>query len=498
MKTLRGKRMRLLDYQNKINELMSAFVTQIKGATAMGRTDIKIISETVLIPIFREVYGYLHLENLNYEENNYPGIDLGDKEAKVAIQVTSTPTIDKVKETLEKFLLYKLDEQYDRVIIYILTEKQKSYSVNALRGILQDRFSFNPQKDILDYTDILYEASFFDVYKSKKLVEILEENFRLSAPNKIYSSESLSSQEETETVHLNLLELSFPDTLYVAELALGEVSEQNSGSEKKRRGGYKYVPKREKVRQALSDLGLKFAVDWECYENSLITFHDLSDNALPLANIIDLGTVTPLEPDEFYDFDENQERVFKSLLRRCLQQKMYHRQVIWQNIANEFIFSADIDQDIRKESWVGKKESDRTVYEVTRKDDGSVWYIKHLAFQTQFLHFDEKWYLLIKPEWFFSYDGYKPSFYLSEKVDWLKKQEKNYHVYNHLRFITHFLAHEEQSTLFKQVSPYPFLSFGELVSFSSSPGLIDTEWNPPKDKEEEVVSSDDQLDFFEL
>ena len=55
----------------------------------------------------------------------------------------------------------------------------------------------------------------------------------------------------------------------------------------------------------------------------LITFHDLSDSDLPLAEVIDLGTVTPIEPDEFYGANENQERVFKSLLRRCLQQKLY-------------------------------------------------------------------------------------------------------------------------------------------------------------------------------
>jgi len=487
--------MRLLDYQNKINELMSAFVTQIKGATAMGRTDIKLVSETVLIPIFKEVFGYQYLKNLNYGEDNYPGIDLGDEEARVAIQVTSTSAIDKVKESLRKFLSYELNKKYDRVIIYILTEKQKSYSSNALEEVLQGSFSFDAEKDILDYTNILHEASFFDLQKAKRLVEILSQNFSLSVSKEIQAV-SLPDQDLTETVHLNLLELFFPETLYVAELTL-EKSSNRSFERKRRRGIYKFVSKREKVRQALSDMGLKFAVDWECYENSLITFHDLSDNALPLANIIDIGTVTSLEPDEFYGFNENQERVFKSLLRRCLQQKLYHRQVIWQNYENEFIFSAEPEQDIRKESWVGKKESDRTVYEITRKDDGNVWYIKHLAFQTQFLFLDNQWFLLIKPDWFFSYDGYKPSFYLAEKVDWLKKQEKNIHVYNHLRFITHFLTHEEPSTLFNQVTPYPFLSFGNLVSFSSSPGLIDIEWNPPKDKMEEAAN-DNQLDFFDL
>lgn len=487
--------MKLLDYQNKINDLMTAFVTQIKGATAMGRTDIKLVSENVLIPAFKEVYGYQNLKNLNYGEDNYPGIDLGDKHARVAIQVTSTSGLEKVKETLRKFLSHGLDKDYDRIIIYILTEKQKSYSRISLEEILQDRFSFDVEKDILDYTDILHEVSFFEVHKAKKFVEILDNNFSLSSSKRV-SPPSLSVQTFSETVHLNLLELFSPETLYIAELTLDEQSNRDIGR-KRGRGKYGFVSKRERVKRALSAMGLKFAVDWECYENSLITFHDLSDSALPLANIVDLGTVTAIEPDEFYGYDENQDRVYKSLLRRCLQQKLYQRQVVWQNNEHEFIFSVDGDQDVRKESWVGKKESDRTVYEVTRKDDGSIWYIKHLAFQTQFLHFYEQWYLLIKPDWFFSYDGYKPSFYLAEKVDWLKKQEKNIHVYNHLRFITHFLTHEEASTLFKQVTPYPFLSFGNLVSFSSSPELNDVEWNPPKENAEDD-SINDQPDFFDL
>ena len=50
--------MNLLTVQNRINELMSKFVTQIKGATAMGRTDINRVSETILIPLFVELYGY--------------------------------------------------------------------------------------------------------------------------------------------------------------------------------------------------------------------------------------------------------------------------------------------------------------------------------------------------------------------------------------------------------------------------------------------------------
>ena len=79
--------------------------------------------ENVGIPLLGEVYGCRRLENLNLTTGlNYPGIDLGDKSARVAIQVTSTPGSDKIKATLTKFVEYKLYRDCDRLIVYILTE----------------------------------------------------------------------------------------------------------------------------------------------------------------------------------------------------------------------------------------------------------------------------------------------------------------------------------------------------------------------------------------
>ena len=80
--------MNLLTIQNRINDLMSTFVTQIKGATAMRRTDINQVSETVLILLFIELYGYKNLKNLNHSEGpNYPSVDLGDEIARIAFQM---------------------------------------------------------------------------------------------------------------------------------------------------------------------------------------------------------------------------------------------------------------------------------------------------------------------------------------------------------------------------------------------------------------------------
>lgn len=162
----------------KIRCLMSLFVTEIKAATAMQQTDINKVSENVVIPLFAEVYGYKNLKNLNFTEgSNFPGIDLADETARVAFQITSTPTLDKVKHTLEKFIEYKLYEKYDRLIIYILTEKQNSYSEKEINKIIQGKFTFDTKKDIWDSRNILEKVSGLQIEQAREVEKILQVNF---------------------------------------------------------------------------------------------------------------------------------------------------------------------------------------------------------------------------------------------------------------------------------------------------------------------------------
>ena len=162
---------------DRISQLMSLFLTQVKADTAMGKTDINKVAETVLIPLFTEVYSYTDLKNLNYDASNYPGIDLGDETARVAFQITSTPDSEKIKKTLRKFTIYKLYKKYDKLIIYILTEKQKSYSGSGYEEIIQGKFAFDKDNDIWDYRDILREVANFQIDKTCKIESILEANF---------------------------------------------------------------------------------------------------------------------------------------------------------------------------------------------------------------------------------------------------------------------------------------------------------------------------------
>ena len=482
--------MNLLAIRNNINKLMSVFVAEVNGATAMNQTDIHRISETVLIPLFTEVYGYKNLKNLNTtERTNYPGIDLGDETAKVAFQITSTFRIEKVKDTLQKFVDIELYKKYDRLIIYMLTERQKSYSEVALKSIIQNRFAFNPDKDILDYRDVLRKVEDFQIGRAHRIQNILEANFGEGKIPLFLKTE----QQFSETLHLNLLELNFPQTLYIADL---DKELPSLHSEHKRRRYARKSP-RKLVLNELAQRELKFAVDWEYYRNQIFTFHDLGDPDLPLAQVIDKDTVTPLNPNEFYSVDENHEKVFKTLLGRCLQQKLYHQRVLWQNEDKLFIF-ADVDGEaIRYEQWHGARENKRKVYERVMKDNkpDEILRCKHLAFKTRYKRFGSQWYLQIKPDWFFSYNGYRRSFYGSTDIDWLKRHENNSLVFNHLRFIAYFLT--KSPDLFVEGRIYPFLWFGNLLNLDSALELDDNDWNPPDAKEvagsEEIDSKQDLI-----
>ena len=170
--------MNLKESQDRIQTLMTNFVTAIKVAGAMGRTDIKHVSENVLIPLLSEIYGHKDLKNLNASEgSNSPAIDLGDEKSGIAYQITSTANSKKIKDTLQKFIKYKRYEKYDRLVIYILTEKQNTYQGKGFDEIIQDKFFFDKERDILDYQDLLKEISGFSLDKLRVIESTLEKHF---------------------------------------------------------------------------------------------------------------------------------------------------------------------------------------------------------------------------------------------------------------------------------------------------------------------------------
>ncbi|HZH98156.1 MAG TPA: SMEK domain-containing protein [Fimbriimonadaceae bacterium] len=169
--------MNLERVQERIRHYFSVLVAEVQAAGATGRTDVNVAAESALLPVFRRVWGLDDLRNLNTSERqNFPGIDLADDAARVAFQVTATANSEKVKETLRKFVRYKLYERYDRLIIYILTQKQGAYSGTGYAEILNATFTFDAERDIYDFRDVLRLIADFPAEQAREIESILEAN----------------------------------------------------------------------------------------------------------------------------------------------------------------------------------------------------------------------------------------------------------------------------------------------------------------------------------
>jgi hypothetical protein len=456
---------------NQFREELSALSREIESAVAMGHLDINKICEDVFCGIFKELYDFRKLRNLNGEERqHFPGIDLADDDARVAIQVTSDKSLEKIKDSLKKVIKHGLHEKYDRIIIYNLTRKQSSYAAESIRKVCKDKITFSVYSDILDFTDLATKAASAPPRRLKQALDILGEYTRGCGVG-LAEQDFDPPVEPSEILSANLLELYFPQTLYIAEILPEVFGDKKVRNQRKSVGNYI----RSQERGVPSD--------YEVNGGRLITFHNLERTDNPFAFIIDEGTVEPFSPDDYYTIDPDHERVFKSLLRFCLQQKLFKHRVIWKHLEGLFIFLPIKDSDnIRSESWIGQKKSRRTVFErrFNRNDPNKVLSAKHFSFSAGFVTIDADWYISFTPDWFFSFgDEYKYSHFGEKLLSGLKRMEKNRSVFDQFRFLCSWLTDLDSEDMFSDNADLsPQLTFGSILKFYGAPHLNEELWEP--------------------
>jgi len=154
----------------KINTILAVWVAEAQGSAALQQTDLLTLSEDVLVPVFRIVFGLPHLRNLNTRDQpHFRAVDLGDDNARVSFQVTATSDVRKIRTTLEKFVRYELYRRYQTLYVYILSKKEPSYCDAQFSPIVQDHFSFRAREHILDWRDLLKRI---DELPPEKLLEV--------------------------------------------------------------------------------------------------------------------------------------------------------------------------------------------------------------------------------------------------------------------------------------------------------------------------------------
>lgn len=482
--------MKHLDVVNAFREELSRVSREVEISAKMGHFDINKVCEDLFCGVLKEIYSYSDLRNLNGEENNFPGIDLADDSCRVAIQVSSDNSLDKVKESVRTFLAHGLNVKYDRLIVYVLTKKQGSYSQGAVDSVCNGVFNFDVRTDILDYTDIATKASSISPQALQRALNVLIAYTR-GCESGLSELDFDPSRSVVETLTANLLEVYFPKSLYIAHL-LPDALDQDVGRVQRNQ--------RSQLRKFIDELGVIVPSGYEVHAGRLITFHDLEKPNNPFSRLIDEGTVELFSPSDFYSIDGDHERIFKSLLRFLLQHKLYRHRVMWQFNEKLFVFLPRHDEDnLRKESWIGHKKSSRMVFErkFQTKDPTKILSTRHFAFSVDFLNLDSGWYISLTPDWFFSFgDNYQRSGYGDKLLSGLKRMEKNRSVFDQFRFLCSWLNALDNDDLFSQTdSLSPTITFGETLSRSGAPSLNEALWEPIKEEDSESYDPSVQRSF---
>jgi len=459
---------------NQFREGLNEVSREVEISSAMSNYDINLICENLFCGIFKELYDLPTLRNLNEDERrNFPGIDLADDEKRVAIQVTSDKSLDKVKDTIKKVRVHKLYHKYDRFIIYCLTTKQGSYSQDSIDKECGDDLKFSVSNDILDYKDMAAKATNAEPQRLKKVVDILG-SYQRGCDVGLAAQDFDPPVDPPETLLVNLVELYLPSKLYIAEVKEDFL---------KGKSGKNLRNQRKAVGETSREIGKPLPSGYEVSSSKLITFFDLEDSNNPFSHIIEDGTAEYLYPSDFHEIDDSHERIFKSLLRFSLQQMLYKHHVMWKFNEGIFIFLPAHDkQNVRRESWFGNRQSSRTVFEKKFKTNkpNDVLQTKHFAFSVNFLLIDGEWYIALTPDWFFSWGSeYRRSPYADKILSGLKRLEKNRSICDQFRFLASWLKDINQTDLFsKLVENTPNMTFGNIVKIEGGRFLNEILWEP--------------------
>jgi len=151
------------EYIQDITTKLATLAHKVELNSSLNLTDINIHAEYFFCGLLNIIYD-LSLTNLNSLKINAKSIDLIDIENKMAIQVTSTSELFKIKKTIDGFIETENVKKIDRLIVLILTKKKKYKSESYGK-----EFIISLKDDVIDYTDLVKKIAALPPAKLQKV-----------------------------------------------------------------------------------------------------------------------------------------------------------------------------------------------------------------------------------------------------------------------------------------------------------------------------------------
>ncbi len=157
-----------------INDNLAFLSKNISLENVIGLFDSNRGAQDFFAQLFALVFGYNKLINLDklHNSTNYPAIDLGDNEAKIAFQITTNSDSQKIKDTINTFIKHEQYKIYDRLVVFIIGEKQ-AYTTTF---DTQSLFTFNKDTDIWDDKLLIREIDKLEIQQLEQIQKFLQEN----------------------------------------------------------------------------------------------------------------------------------------------------------------------------------------------------------------------------------------------------------------------------------------------------------------------------------
>ena len=161
-----------------IIEIFSKERLNIQTLSEQGLLDEHNYWEDIVCRLLNMIFGY-DFVNLNRGKKNYPGIDLGDRESAIGVQVSATKTSAKINRSLEKVKTNKVYEEFPHFIMFVLGKKQASYTIDSY----ESRIQFDKSMDIWDFDYLISAIKELNVDEVKEIYDYLDRELNKQQAN---------------------------------------------------------------------------------------------------------------------------------------------------------------------------------------------------------------------------------------------------------------------------------------------------------------------------
>ena len=250
------------------------------------------------------------------------------------------------------------------------------------------------------------------------------------------------------------------------------------------------------VWRKFNSMEVKVGPEWILTDKKIFSFHKLDEP--PFDAICDLGTCESFDTREWANSkDEDTKRQFVQLLNKCLSGKTRLLGLEFNKAHQHYFFPATKELKTQEVSYYGsKKRVSRVVFkQYSKKDDPSQRaYCRHSAFEGQFIRLGDEWYLEITPTYHFTSDGYRKDKFREERLQGIKRLDRNPAVLGQLRMWAVYLSRPQDLLS----SNYPFLRFGQLATVNINASLPDDVWYKSEEKDKSAEeNTENQLRLFD-